>query len=98
MDGSICAIARGPDGGRGIGDRSETTAPKVWQALPENKRACPADTDEYDVYPRIVPPEQHRPAPKDAHQTNHQGGNVPRIIRRVSLRVSKTLKASINEG
>jgi hypothetical protein len=34
----------------------------------------------------------------DSSQTNHQGGNVPRIIRRVSLRVSKTLKASINEG
>jgi IS1 family transposase len=55
-----------------IGDRSETTAQKLWQALPENDRACPAYTDEYDVYPRIVPPEQHRLAPKHAHQTNHQ--------------------------
>ncbi len=41
-----------------IGDRSQTTAQQLWQALPENYRACRAYTDEYDVYPRIVPPEQ----------------------------------------
>ena len=55
-----------------IGDRSETTAQKLWQAIPEAYRACPMYTDEYNVYPLIIPPEQHRPAPKDAHQTNHQ--------------------------
>ena len=55
-----------------IGDRSETTAKKLWKALPQAYRTCPMYTDEYDVYPRIVPPEQHHPAPKDAHQTNHQ--------------------------
>ncbi len=81
-----------------IGDHSETTAQTLWQALPENYRACPAYTDKYDGCPRIVPPEQHRPASKDAHQTNPQDGNVPRIIWRVSLGVNKTLKASINEG
>ncbi len=41
-----------------IGDHSQTTAQQLWQALPENYRACRAYTDEYDVYPRIVPPEQ----------------------------------------
>jgi IS1 family transposase len=55
-----------------IGDRSETTAQKLWQAIPEGYRDCPIYTDEYDVYPLIVPPEQHRAAPKEAHQTNHQ--------------------------
>jgi IS1 family transposase len=55
-----------------IGDRSETTARKLWQALPESYRLCPVYTDAYDVYPRIVPPDQHRAAPKAAHQTNHQ--------------------------
>ncbi len=55
-----------------IGDRSETTAQKRWQAVPESYRACPVYTDEYDVYPLIIPSEQHHPAPKDAHQTNHQ--------------------------
>ena len=55
-----------------IGDRSETTAQKLWQALPESYRTCPVYSDEYDVYPLIVPPEQHRAAPKEAHQTNHQ--------------------------
>ena len=55
-----------------IGDRSETTARKLWQALPDSYRTCPIYTDAYDVYPRIVPPQQHRAAPKAAHQTNHQ--------------------------
>ena len=34
-----------------IGDRSETTARKLWQALPESYRACPVFTDEFNVYP-----------------------------------------------
>lgn len=55
-----------------IGDRSETTAQKLWQAIPEDYRACPMYTDEYDVYPLIIPPEQHHAAPKEAHHTNHQ--------------------------
>jgi len=32
-----------------IGDRSETTAQKLWQAIPEAYRACPMHTDEYNV-------------------------------------------------
>jgi IS1 family transposase len=55
-----------------IGDRSESTARKLWQAIPEPYRACPMYTDDYNVYPLIVPPHLHRPAPKEAHQTNHQ--------------------------
>lgn len=55
-----------------MGDRSETTARKLWQAVPEGYRACPVYTDEYDVYRLIIPPEQHHAAPKAAHQTNHQ--------------------------
>jgi len=55
-----------------IGDRSETTAQKLWQAIPEAYRMCPVYTDEYNVYPLIIPPEQHHAAPKDVHQTNHQ--------------------------
>jgi len=55
-----------------IGDRSETTAQKLWQSLPDPYRTSPVYTDEYDVYPRIIPPQQHRAAPKEAHQTNHQ--------------------------
>jgi insertion element IS1 protein InsB len=55
-----------------IGDRSETTARLVWQAIPEPYRICPVYTDDYNVYPLIVPAAQHHPAAKAAHQTNHQ--------------------------
>ena len=55
-----------------IGDRSETTAQKLWQAIPESYRGCPVFTDQFNVYPLIVPPEQHHPVPKGAGLTNHQ--------------------------
>lgn len=55
-----------------IGDRSETTARKLWQAIPDAYRDCPVFTDEFNVYPLIVPSAQHHPVPKGSGQTNHQ--------------------------
>ena len=55
-----------------IGDRSETTARKLWQAIPDAYRACPVFTDEFNVYPLIVPSNQHHPVPKGSGLTNHQ--------------------------
>ena len=55
-----------------IGDRSETTARKLWEAIPEAYRACPVFTDEFNVYPLIVPAAQHHPVPKGTGLTNHQ--------------------------
>ncbi len=55
-----------------IGDRSETTARRLWQAIPETYRMCPVFTDLFNVYPLIVPPEQHYPVPKGRGLTNHQ--------------------------
>lgn len=55
-----------------IGDRSETTAKKLWKAIPLAYRGCPVYTDEYNVYPLIVPAAQHHPVPKGSGQTNHQ--------------------------
>jgi len=55
-----------------IGDRSETTARQLWQAIPQVYRDCPVFTDEFNVYPLIVPPAQHHPVPKGSGLTNHQ--------------------------
>ena len=55
-----------------IGDRSETTARKLWQAIPDAYRDCSVFTDEFNVYPLIVPPAQHHPVPKGSGLTNHQ--------------------------
>ena len=55
-----------------IGDRSETTARKLWQSIPQAYRDCPVFTDEFNVYPLIVPAEQHQPVPKGSGRTNHQ--------------------------
>jgi IS1 family transposase len=53
-----------------IGDRSETTAQKLWQA--RCLSCLPDDADEYNVYPLIIPREQYRPAPKRCHLTNQR--------------------------
>ncbi len=55
-----------------IGHCSETTAQKLREMLRDSYRTCPMYTDEYDVYPRIIPPQQDGAALKEAHQTNHQ--------------------------
>lgn len=55
-----------------IGDRSETTARQLWQAIPESYKRCVVFTDEFNVYPLIVPFEQHHPVPKGSGLTNHQ--------------------------
>lgn len=55
-----------------IGDRSSTTAHKMWAKIPQDYRACPVFTDEFKVYPVVVPPEQHIPVPKGSGLTNHQ--------------------------
>lgn len=55
-----------------IGDRSETTARHRWAALPDAYRACPIYTDEFNVYPRLIPADQPHPVPKGSGQTNHQ--------------------------
>ncbi len=55
-----------------IGDRSETTGRKLWQTIPEAYRTCPVFTDEFNVYPLIIPVAQHHPVPKGAGLTNHQ--------------------------
>ncbi len=48
-----------------IGDRSETTAKKLWQAIPPAYRSLPVYTDQYNVYPNIVPVKQQHPVPKE---------------------------------
>jgi insertion element IS1 protein InsB len=55
-----------------IGDRSETTARHLWQAIPSAYRSCPIFTDQFKVYPLIVPAAQHHPVPKGSGLTNHQ--------------------------
>lgn len=55
-----------------IGDRSATTAHKLWQAIPEAYKHCSVFIDEFNVYPLIVPPEHQHPVHKGSGLTNHQ--------------------------
>jgi len=54
-----------------IGDRSETTTRKLWQAIPDAYRSCPILHESLQCFPLIVP-SQHHPVPKGMGLTNHQ--------------------------
>ena len=61
-----------------IGDRSETTAQKLWQAIPEAYRVCPIYTDDYNVYPLIILPNNIELLPKKPTKpTTRSVGTTP---------------------
>ncbi len=58
--------------GLAFGDRSAETGRALWRSLPADyrKRAI-LYTDEYEVYPAVLPSKRHRPVPKAVGETNH---------------------------
>ncbi|WP_071892632.1 IS1 family transposase [Hymenobacter sp. PAMC 26628] len=53
------------------GCRGETTARRLWQALPTRcHRHCWYFTDEWKAYAQVLPRWQHRPCPKGEGQTS----------------------------
>jgi IS1 family transposase len=63
-----------------IGRRDTETAGQMWQGIPASYRRKKMYTDEYAVYPNIVPTGQHRICEKGSGQTNRVEG-VNRILR-----------------
>ena len=55
---------------------------------------CPVFTDQFNVYPLIVPPEQHPPVPKGAGLTNHQERWYNTLRRWVGRYTRRTLSFS----
>jgi len=54
-----------------IGDRSETTCQKLWQAIPEAYKHCQTYSDFWNAYANIFPKETHQSVGKDSGQTDH---------------------------
>jgi len=54
-----------------IGDRSEETCRKLWQAIPEIYRACHTYSDFWEAYAKVFPEETHRCVAKETGLTNH---------------------------
>ena len=78
-----------------VGDRSETSAQALWQALPQEYREqAICYTDEWEAYAAVIPPKQHRPVKKDSVKTNHIERFNCTLRQRVSRLVRKTLSFS----
>ena len=78
-----------------VGDRSQTTAQALWDALPPLYRQnAICYTDEWEAYAAVIPPDQHRPVKKNSGKTNHLERFNCTLRQRVSRLVRKTLSFS----
>lgn len=54
-----------------IGDRSEVTCWKLWQAIPGTYKTCLTYSDFWDAYAKVFPKETHRSIGKETGETAH---------------------------
>ena len=54
-----------------IGDRSEATCQKLWDAIPETYKTSLSYSDFWDAYAKVFPKETHRSVSKETGQTAH---------------------------
>ena len=80
-----------------VGDRSRTSAKRLWAKLPEAYRQhAMFYTDQYVVYERVIPAPQHRAINKLARKTNHIERFSNTLRQRVSRLVPEALSFSKN--
>ena len=77
-----------------IGDRSETTCRKLWDALPQAYRQGTCYTDFWSAYQAIIPEEQHQPSGKESGETAHIERFNNTLRQRLARFVRKTLSFS----
>ena len=78
-----------------IGDRSRSSAKKLWASLPPVYRQCAvAYTDFWEAYNTVIPPQRHRPVYKDSGETNHVERFNNTLRQRISRLVRETLSFS----
>ena len=54
-----------------IGDRSEDTCRKLWQAIPEIYKHCQTFSDFWDAYAKVFPDDTHQCVGKETGETCH---------------------------
>ena len=54
-----------------IGDRSEATCLKLWQAIPDMYKHCQTYSDFWNAYANVFPKETHHSVGKESGQTDH---------------------------
>lgn len=54
-----------------IGDRSEATCQKLWDAIPRAYKTCLTYSDFWDAYAKVFPKETYRSVGKETGETSH---------------------------
>ena len=80
-----------------IGDRSEQTCRKLWEAIPEAYQTGHCYTDFWEAYNKVIPDEQHTACGKDSGQTAHVERWNNTLRQRLSRFVRKSLSFSKSE-
>jgi insertion element IS1 protein InsB len=76
-----------------IGDRSRTSARKLWAKIPQAYRQhATFYTDQYVVYEGVIPAAQHRAINKLARKTNH----IERFNNTLRQRVSRLVREALS--
>ncbi len=77
-----------------IGDRSERTCHRLWEAIPAAYRQGTCYSDFLDAYATIIPDEQHQPVGKETGETAHIERFNNTLRQRLARFVRKTLSFS----
>jgi IS1 family transposase len=80
-----------------IGDRSEQTCRKLWEAVPKAYQAGHCYTDFWEAYNKVIPDEQHTACGKDSGQTAHVERWNNTLRQRLGRFVRKSLSFSKSE-
>ena len=79
--------------GYAIGDRSQETAPQLWQSLPPVYRQCAVCyTDYWEAYSCVLPSKRHKAVGKETGQTNH----VERLNNTLRQRMSRLVRKALS--
>ena len=80
-----------------LGDRSEMTCRKLWNAIPQVYRYGICYTDFWQAYQAVIPDEQHQPVGKETGETAHVERFNNTLRQRLARFVRKTLSFSKSE-
>lgn len=76
-----------------IGDRSQKSAKKLWESIPEFFRQCQVVyTDELKSYCGAIPPEKHQATSKGSGKTNH----IERLNNTLRQRCSRLVRKGLS--
>jgi IS1 family transposase/transposase-like protein len=77
-----------------IGDRSEDTCQKLWDAIPKNYRQAYCYSDFWQAYQNVIPAEQHSAVGKETGETAHMERWYNTLRQWVGRMTRKTLSFS----